>query len=184
MTTVGPIQASSLSAGQHGSHGAGSVNGSAGPDFATAMRSAVGRQPLAPVPSSPKHHPTPGQAGNAGMHDIQEMALKLHEYRLQLIASNIANADTPNYKAVDIDYREALRNAQGISPTRGAAGNILSVVPIKYQVSQQGNVDGNTVDMDVERAKFADSMIRYEFSVQKVSHHYKMISELLSNLRD
>lgn len=183
MTTVSPTQTSLLSA-EHGSHGTPAAQGAAGAGFATAMRSALARQPLAAVPSSPGHMPLPTPAGNASAHDIQAMALKLHEYRLQLIASNIANVDTPNYKAVDIDYKEALRNATGTaSHMVGAGESAMPHVPLKYRVAQQGSVDGNTVDMDMERANFADSMIRYEFSLQKVSHHYKMMAELFSSLK-
>ncbi|RZI40091.1 flagellar basal body rod protein FlgB [Herbaspirillum sp. HC18] len=127
--------------------------------------------------------------------DIQEEALKLHAYRLQLIASNIANADTPNYKAVDIDFREALRVSQmtGASSamhtdqtlhSQGSSSAIPQLLSYKYSVPVQGSVDGNTVELDAERAKFAESAVRYEFSLNRIGGHYKMMMELLTTLKD
>lgn len=104
--------------------------------------------------------------------NVNERALSLHAYRLQLLASNIANADTPGYKAVDIDVREALLNGQSVAD---------KTVPLKYHVPSQGSVDGNTVEMDVERAKFAESALRYQYSVDRVRGHYKDMEDLLKN---
>ncbi len=133
----------------------------------------------------------------AGSHSFQETALGLRAYRQQLIASNIANADTPNYKAVDIDFRAALRIAQAAmaaEPTRllttsprhmpTQASNAMPSVPLKYHVPNQPSIDGNTVDMDVERAKFADNAIMYQFTLDRVSGHYKHMMELFNSLKD
>ncbi len=108
-------------------------------------------------------------------HGFHERALNVQAYRLQVIASNIANADTPGYKAIDIDYREALLQGKG-EPA-------ASPIPLKYHQPAQGSVDGNTVDLDAERAKFTESIIRYQFSLDRVSGHYKMMSELFSSLK-
>lgn len=102
---------------------------------------------------------------------LHERALALRAYRQEILASNIANADTPNYKAVDIDIKEALNNR---TP--------LSEVPIKYQINKSTGINGNTVDMDIERQKFAQNAIMYEFAVDKVRGKYKSMSELLQNL--
>lgn len=102
---------------------------------------------------------------------LHERALALRAYRQEILASNIANADTPNYKAVDIDIKEALNNH---TP--------LSEIPIKYQNNKSPGIDGNTVDMDMERQKFAQNAIMYEFAVDKVKGKYKSISDLLQNL--
>ena len=132
-----------------------------------------------------------------GGHNIQEMALGLRAYRQQLIASNIANADTPGYKAVDIDFQEALRIAQTtakISPrslSTTTAGHIASHAafsappfPLKYQVPNQLSADGNTVEMDVERAKFAENALMYEFSLDRVKGHFMMTLEMFKDLKD
>ena len=109
-------------------------------------------------------------------------AANLRGHRQQLIASNIANADTPKYKARDIDFRDALQGAMAgngantavrlatsapnhiPSPTGAVAG-----APVLYRAAVQGSVDGNTVDMDVERSQFADNAIHYEANLTFIS---------------
>lgn len=177
MTSVNGISAGNASAPQHGGHDTGARIAPGAPTFTIPVRTA----PVLPAATS-SSAPTAPAAPMRG-HQLHEQALKLHAYRLQLIASNIANADTPNYKAVDIDFREALRTMQSQPPA--AHGHPLSsAVRVGYTQSPQGSVDGNTVDMDQERAKFAETMLRYEFSLNKVSGHYKMMAELLNNLKD
>ena len=107
-------------------------------------------------------------------HRVHEMALALRAYRQELLASNIANADTPGYKAVDIDVEETLRNRQSNIPT----------IPLRYHVPGQASIDGNTVEMDVERAKFAQNALMYEFAVDRVKGHYMHMMELLKDLKD
>ncbi|MEW6314374.1 MAG: flagellar basal body rod protein FlgB [Pseudomonadota bacterium] len=100
-------------------------------------------------------------------------ALNLRAYRHQILAANIANADTPNYKARDFDFAAVLRNARsnmanlplaGTSPLHlGANPSDMStwVKPLYRQVLQP-SLDGNTVDTDVELAQFSDNAIRYQ----------------------
>ena len=118
------------------------------------------------------HIPLDGAPHGPGGHNIHERALALRAYRQQLLASNIANADTPNYKAVDIDIAQALRNGQSAPAD----------IPLQYHVPSQGSVDGNTVEMDVERAKFAENALMYQYEVDRVRGHYMMLQELLKNL--
>lgn len=110
---------------------------------------------------------------------FHQTALSLRAERQQVLASNIANADTPNYKARDIDFGSALKQALSTSggavPTLaktspahlgGASGaTTASGVPLLYRTTAQGSVDGNTVDMDAERNQFADNALRYEASI-------------------
>lgn len=113
---------------------------------------------------------------------FNETALSLRAQRQQLLASNIANADTPNYKARDIDFASALKTAvaqaSGSAPAPAMAqtqaghlnasggGDFLpNGTPIQYRVAAQGSADNNTVDMDVERNQFADNALRYEAAV-------------------
>ena len=102
---------------------------------------------------------------------LHERALALRAYRTELLASNIANADTPNYKAVDIDINQALKN-----------NTPLSQVPVQFSVASNAGVDGNSVDMDTERVKFAENSIMYEFAVDEVKGEYKSMMDLLKNL--
>ena len=120
---------------------------------------------------------------------FNEAALSLRAQRQELLASNIANADTPNYKARDIDFSSAL---QGALASKGAAagpmattaqnhigrgmptGDMLSNgTPVMYRGVVQGAVDGNTVDMDVERNQFADNALRYEAGITMINHQIK-----------
>jgi flagellar basal-body rod protein FlgB len=117
---------------------------------------------------------------------FNETALSLRSQRQELLASNIANADTPNYKARDIDFSNALQGAlsrssqtQGQLATtaqahiaNGAAdGKTLpDGTPVLYRGVSQGAVDGNTVDMDTERAQFADNGLRYEAGITMINH--------------
>jgi len=110
---------------------------------------------------------------------FNEAALSLRAQRQQLLASNIANADTPNYKARDIDFASALQGALSKSAQPGqlaatspqhqqavANGDMLGDgTPVLYRQSAQGAADNNTVDMDVERNQFADNGLRYEAGI-------------------
>lgn len=117
-------------------------------------------------------------------------AANLRAHRQQLIASNIANADTPQYKARDIDFNTALQGAltgggpavmlatsapSHIAPATGASGG----APLLYRSAVQGSVDGNTVDMDVERSQFADNAIHYEANLTFISNQIRMMQSVL-----
>ena len=116
---------------------------------------------------------------------FNQTALSLRSARQELIASNIANADTPNYKAKDIDFAKALQGAMSGNTTNlplaatssshlgGATGQSVMGSPVMYRKVLQPSADGNTVDLDVERAQFADNALRYEASVTFVSGKVK-----------
>lgn len=107
---------------------------------------------------------------------FHQTALNVRAYRQQVIASNIANADTPNYKARDVDFREALKGALGgttsglpLTTTSaahlpGSAGSVLDA-SLKYRTEEQGAIDGNTVSMDAERSAFAENSVQYQASI-------------------
>lgn len=116
---------------------------------------------------------------------FHQTALSLRAARQELLAANIANADTPNYKARDINFASALQNAMAGTSTElplvttspqhleGNAGGSVMGAPVMYRRPVQPSADGNTVDMDVERAQFADNALRYEASVRFVSEQMK-----------
>lgn len=116
---------------------------------------------------------------------FHQTALNLRAARQELLASNIANADTPNYKARDIDFSSALQGALAGSPAKlpmtttsplhlgGTTGDSVMGAPVMYRKAVQPSADGNTVDMDVERAQFADNALRYEASLKFVSDEVK-----------
>jgi flagellar basal-body rod protein FlgB len=127
------------------------------------------------------------------MFQFHQVALNLRASRQELIASNIANADTPNYKAKDIDFTSALKAAVGgespvlqmeqtaLKHLSGDTGETVMGAPVQYRVPTQPSADGNTVDMDVERAQFADNAMRYEASVRFVSSKAKGVLAALQN---
>ena len=120
------------------------------------------------------------------MLNFHAQALRIREQRQQVLASNIANADTPNYKARDLDFKTALQGAlKGADTPGGVAmattetghlkGNpgMAADASLLYRTPAQGNVDGNTVDMDAERAAFADNTVHYEFNLTRLSSQIK-----------
>jgi len=118
---------------------------------------------------------------------FQQTALNLRAKRQEIIASNIANADTPNYKARDFDFKEKLMGAlegrmQPLALSTTSARHIEGTAnagadpSLKYRTETQSAVDGNTVDMDVERASFAENAIQYEASLT-------FINRLLSSMK-
>ena len=121
------------------------------------------------------------------MFQFQQAALNLRAARQELMASNIANADTPNYKAKDIDFASALQGALSGSAQKlpvvvtspqhlaGATGESVMGAPVQYRKPLQPSADGNTVDMDVERAQFADNALRYEASLTFISNDVKNV---------
>ena len=121
---------------------------------------------------------------------FNEAALGLRSQRQTVLASNIANADTPNYKALDMDFTSALQAAlDKASPTAAATlkttaskhyptppqdgGTLADGTPLLYRGVVQGAVDGNTVDMDVERNQFADNAVRYEAGITMINAQIK-----------
>ncbi len=101
-------------------------------------------------------------------------ALQVGNRRMELLAANIANADTPGYLARDIDFRAAMRSAAGQGLEGAMAmqatqqGHVrgqdsgASFAPALYRTSVQPSLDGNTVDTERESAAVAEAAIRYE----------------------
>ena len=113
-------------------------------------------------------------------------ALMLRAQRQQLLASNIANADTPGYQARDFDFAAALRASTGQSAGANAAQGVsltdqnhlqpagsVAGAKLQYRIAAQGSLDRNSVDMDTERALFADNAVRYEASLRFLNHQIK-----------
>jgi flagellar basal-body rod protein FlgB len=100
-------------------------------------------------------------------------ALALRAYRGEVLASNIANADTPNYQARDFDFAAALRRAMsGVQAVRlaqtserhlsGAGQRQPVIADLQYRVPVQPSIDGNTVELDTELAQFSENAMRYQ----------------------
>lgn len=108
---------------------------------------------------------------------IHPQALAVGARRLELLAENMANADTPNFKARDVDFRATLAQALA-DRSGGSAGTLRTThaghLPLEgagaggmpmYRVPNQPALDGNTVDGDLEKAAFAEASIRYQASL-------------------
>ena len=115
---------------------------------------------------------------------FQSKALGLRAYRQQVLAENIANADTPNYKVRDFSFKSALDSAMagratgGLAMERTAPGHLSgstgrALADLKFRQPMQSSADGNTVEMDVERAEFAENALRYEASLTFINSRIK-----------
>jgi flagellar basal-body rod protein FlgB len=101
---------------------------------------------------------------------FQTEALVLRAERQRVIAGNIANADTPGYVSRDFDFAQALRNATGPRADRPSDATRERRAPeLRYALPSQTNLDGNTVDMDRERAAFADNAVKYESTLRFIN---------------
>jgi flagellar basal-body rod protein FlgB len=129
--------------------------------------------------------------------NLHQAALGARAYRSQVLASNIANADTPGYQARDVDFKATLAQAQttlaqtqgggqsaGSAMVRtstrhmgpgGTQGSAAANGPIVYRTVTQASIDNNTVDVDVERAQFADNAMRYEASLTFINSKIKSL---------
>lgn len=129
---------------------------------------------------------------------VHANSLKLRAQRTEILASNIANADTPNYKARDLVFAEVLQETQaagvkkssqlalsgGLDTTNARHIKTRSThgadAPIMYRQPEQASLDGNTVDKDLEQARFAENTIRYQASLQFINSR---VSGLMRTLR-
>lgn len=128
--------------------------------------------------------------------DFHSKALVLRAERQRVIASNIANADTPGYVARDVDFKAAMANATsgngisastGTSFTRGVShpghiplsdnglGSQIGASKLGYAAQSQPSMDGNSVDLDRERANFVDNSVRYEATLRFINGQSKTI---------
>lgn len=104
---------------------------------------------------------------------VHEASLKLSAKRSEVLAANLANADTPGYRARDIDFASAMAQASGTSSgvamqatqaghisTSGTNGDVSA--QLKYRVPLAPALDGNSVETQVEQANFAQNTVRYQ----------------------
>jgi flagellar basal-body rod protein FlgB len=111
---------------------------------------------------------------------LHPQALALREKRSEILASNLANADTPDYKARDLDFKsvfqqalagdgsELKRSQQGHLPSHN---NVLGA-DLLYRNPQQASLDGNTVESHIEQAKYAENAVQYEASLRFINNKF------------
>ena len=129
--------------------------------------------------------------------DLHTRALGIANQRLELLADNVANADTPQYKARDIDFRTAMQSAG--SPTNNLDGDLPIVTtrtghlkvpgagpntttPL-YRVPDQPSLDGNTVDSQKENAAIAETSVRYQASLTFISAQIRGLRDAITGGR-
>lgn len=122
---------------------------------------------------------------------FHQTALNLRADRQALLAANIANADTPDYKAQDINFSASLQGALlgrvsqpialSVTRDRHLAARGTAGLPLQqYRDEDQANVDGNNVNMDVERAAFAENSVQYEASLTFINGLLRTMQQAVS----
>ena len=120
---------------------------------------------------------------------IHETALYVRAKRSSILSSNLANSDTPDYKARDVDFKNVLRNAAGMQ-TSGTvkitnskhiqpSGNDAKSAELLYRHPMQPSLDGNTVDAQIEKAKFAENAMQYQTSLSFLTGKFKGLHKAL-----
>lgn len=132
--------------------------------------------------------------------NLQSQALKLRGQRQGVLTSNITNADTPGYKAVDFDFAKALESATAATrtlPVSGEASASLartdgrhiearrlgadpSAMSLKFRSVVMPSIDGNTVDLETERAQFAENALKYEASLRALNGQLRTLQTAMS----
>jgi len=114
--------------------------------------------------------------------NFQAQALTLRAERQRLLASNIANADTPGYQSKDMDFARALRDAT--SPAATSSNQTLTERTqgaLQSSLYSMTSMDSNTVDMDRERASFADNTVKYEASLRFINGNVRTIMDAMKS---
>jgi flagellar basal-body rod protein FlgB len=116
---------------------------------------------------------------------VHAAALNLRSQRTEVLAANLANADTPGYRARDIDFKSALAaaagsNAPGVQLKTTRPGHIgagtangLPAAELKYRTPLAPSLDGNTVDAQLEQSAFAENTVRYQATLSFLSSKFR-----------
>lgn len=118
---------------------------------------------------------------------VHAAALELRAQRLDLLASNIANAATPNYKARDLDFSAMLRSASGNGALEtdapGQIGNASGGLTrtLGYRVPVQASLDGNTVELSTEQTLFGENAVRYQSSLSFINGRIGQLMDALKS---
>ena len=132
---------------------------------------------------------TDGQAMNFDkVFGIHEQALTLRARRAEVLASNLANADTPGYKARDLDFRQILgqQMSGGVEMRATRKGHIqpgggpLSRVELQYRIPRQPSLDGNTVEAEREQVEYSANAVRYQASLRFLEGRIKSLKTAIT----
>ena len=109
---------------------------------------------------------------------IHPQALSMREKRSEVLAANLANADTPGYKARDMDFKSILKQniplAQTMERTQGGHFEPQQLLEsrVMYRNPNQVSLDGNTVEANVEQARYAENAVQYQASLQFITNNF------------
>ncbi len=128
----------------------------------------------------------PGLDNALGLH---EAALRVRAQRMETLSSNLANADTPNYKARDIDFKAVLSDYQSNSVPASAlktthanhlqqSGGVMGAT-LQYRNPIQPSIDGNTVDTQVEKGKFMENALQYQATLQFIDGRIRTLRKAI-----
>ena len=117
-------------------------------------------------------------------------ALQARNYRAEVLASNIANADTPHYKARDFDFPRALHEAMAARAPAGlmktslrhldAVGGKPIATALQYRIPVQASIDANTVELDTELAQFSDNALHMQADLTFLGNRFRMLQIAIS----
>lgn len=112
--------------------------------------------------------------------------------RAEILASNIINADTPNYKAKDLDFGQILNQNKNVGSVKPVSVNVnhenhisnglnnIFTLQTKFRIPENASLDGNTVDSHIEKGQFAENAVRYQISLSMLNNK---IQGLISTLK-
>ncbi|HEY8519039.1 MAG TPA: flagellar basal body rod protein FlgB [Gammaproteobacteria bacterium] len=118
---------------------------------------------------------------------IHPQALAVGARRLEVLAANLANADTPGFKARDVDFRAALATATGeragrleaTHPKHLTAPRASAAPELRYRIPNEPSLDGNTVEGPLEQAAFAEAAVRYQASLDFLAQRIEGLRKAL-----
>lgn len=124
---------------------------------------------------------------------VEPDALKVYSQRAEVLAANLANADTPGYRARDLDFRAALAAAGSpgstLQPTTtspadvtagSAAGGLSTEQFLKYRIPLAPALDGNTVDSQLEESQFAENTVRFQATLTFLNNRFSELTTAIT----
>lgn len=114
----------------------------------------------------------PSNGLSGGLFGVHGAALEVRSQRMGVLASNIANASTPGFKAQDVDFRKALAAVE-------QSGSTSITSALQYRVPSQPSLDGNTVELSTEQTAFAENAVAYQTTLSFLNGRIGQITRAL-----
>ena len=118
--------------------------------------------------------------------EVYSNALRIRNRKNEILASNIANAATPNFKARDMDFEVELARALSVGPMKTSNNDHITLASknlpgkVQYRKPLHPSMDGNTVELAVEQTEFAENAMRYQTTLNFIN---SKLSGLVSAIR-